>query len=64
MPKRSLEYSDDILQSKKRKLYGEFKYKPIGFFGESVYIKNMGLKDKCVNPERKNAECFGTSLLK
>tara|TARA_Y100001958_G_scaffold50217_1_gene33597 strand:- start:171 stop:365 length:195 start_codon:yes stop_codon:yes gene_type:complete len=64
MPKRSSEHLDDILPYKKIKLYGEFIYKPRGFFGESVYIKNMGLKDKCVNPERKSSECFGTSLLK
>lgn len=64
MPKRTFDYPDDILSSKKRKLYGEFIYKPRGFFGESVYIKNMGLKDKCVNPERKSAEFFGKSLLK
>tara|TARA_Y100000591_G_C21479751_1_gene519847 strand:- start:197 stop:391 length:195 start_codon:yes stop_codon:yes gene_type:complete len=63
MPKRSSEHLDDILPYKKRKLYGEFIYKPRGFFGESIYIKNMGLNIKCVNPECKSAGFFGMSLL-
>tara|TARA_X000000950_G_scaffold48364_2_gene56181 strand:+ start:1906 stop:2100 length:195 start_codon:yes stop_codon:yes gene_type:complete len=62
MPKRRLEHQDDNISSKKRKLYGEFVYKPRGFFGESVYIKNMGLNVECVNPKCKSAGFFGMSL--
>ena len=62
MPKRRLEHQDDILSSKKRKLYGEFLYKPRGFFGESVYIKNMGLNVECVNPKCISSGYFGMCL--
>ena len=62
MPKRKLNYENES-PSKKRKLYGEFVYKPRGFFGESVYIKNMGLNVECVNPKCKSAGFFGMSLL-
>tara|TARA_Y100000816_G_C25944563_1_gene492675 strand:- start:112 stop:303 length:192 start_codon:yes stop_codon:yes gene_type:complete len=63
MPKRKLDY---MINSpyKKRKLSGEFIYKPKGFFGESVYIKNMGLKDKCVNPKCISSGYFGLCLEK
>lgn len=60
MPKRKLDY---MINSpyKKRKLSGEFIYKPKGFFGESL-IKC--LIDKCVNPKCKSSGYFGMSLKK
>ena len=63
MPKRKVNHEYDS-PSKKRKLYGEFLYKPKGFFGESVYIKNMGLNVKCVNPKCISSGYFGLCLKK
>ncbi len=60
MPKRKLNHEHN-LPSKKRKLYGEFIYKPQGFFGESL-IKC--LNDKCINPICISSGYFGMCLKK
>ena len=60
MPKRKLNYKYDS-PSKKRKLYGEYVYKPRGFFGESLI---ECLINKCVNPKCIISGYFGMSLKK